>query len=74
MQTDRRINRPRFLQVSGKPDFLEPGTEARRFFPWPFGELSPSQKEAHLQQLQALRTGQVRRIPTVFGELDEAQP
>jgi hypothetical protein len=38
---------------------------------WPFGQLTPLQQQAHDAQLKALQAGELRRIPTVFGDLDE---
>lgn len=38
---------------------------------WPFGQLTPQQQHAHAAQLKALQADQLRRIPTVFGGLDE---
>lgn len=38
---------------------------------WPFGQLTPQQEHQHAEQLRALRAGELRRIPTVFGGLDE---
>lgn len=38
---------------------------------WPFGQLTPQQQQAHAAQLEALQADELRRIPTVFGGLDE---
>jgi hypothetical protein len=34
--------------------------------------LTPMQRKAREEQLAAMRAGQLRRLPTVFGELQEA--
>lgn len=47
---------------------------------WPFPPLTPAQAQAHAEQLEALRAGALRGLPSAFGALDdgdagsEAQP
>ncbi len=38
---------------------------------WPFGQLTPQQQQQHADQLRALQRDELRRMPTVFGGLDE---
>jgi hypothetical protein len=40
---------------------------------WPFGQLTPQQQKSHAEQLAALRADELRRMPTVFGGLDEVR-
>lgn len=38
---------------------------------WPFGQLTPQQQRDQAEQLRLLQAGELRRMPTVFGGLDE---
>jgi hypothetical protein len=58
-----------FLQCSGSTDPLPQAIAARRF--WPFGQLTPQQEQERAALLEAMQAGELRRIPTVFGDLDE---
>jgi hypothetical protein len=40
---------------------------------WPFGQLTPQQQKSHAEQLAALRADELRRMPTVFGGLDDVR-
>lgn len=52
-----------------RPERLEPFDDAAQAAPWPFPPLTPAQQAQQAAQLEAMRAGELRGLPSCFGAL-----